>query len=130
MQNLPKVTAKSTVRRAQKKVLLPVADAINSAAPKGKTGALSGSYKVSGKLNKRQRKLREKISEVETFVGTSDPAGVQTEYGNEHQSAQPHARPVWNRMKRGMLKELGALLWVDAVKTVKRFRKRAAKKGR
>lgn len=130
LQNLPKVTAKASVRRAQKKSLQPVADDMNAAAPVGATHGLSRSYVVGTKLNKRQRGQHRRESEVETHVGTNDPAGVQTEFGNEHQAAQPHARPAWNKNKPKVLKTFGDLLWDDVVKTTKRYRKRVAKKGR
>lgn len=130
LQNLPKVTAKASVRRAQKKSLQPVADDMNAAAPVGATHDLSRSYVVGTKLNKRQRGQHRRESEVETHVGTNDPAGVQTEFGNEHQAAQPHARPAWNKNKSKVLKTFGDLLWDDVVKTTKRYRKRVAKKGR
>ncbi len=38
---------------------------------------------------------------AEMFVGPNDPADIQTEFGNEHQQAEPHLRPAWDANKIG-----------------------------
>lgn len=125
---LPKATAKAVARKILKKAGLPIADGANGKAPK-RSGDLSESYAVSTKLNKRQRKVSPKKSPVEVYVGTNNPAGVQTEFGNEHQAAQPHLRPAWDANKDAALEVIATEFWGEIEKAVARYNKRQAKKG-
>ncbi len=83
---LPKATAKASVRRLLKKAAQPIADAGRGNAPE-REGNLRESYGVGTRLTRRQRKVSKKESEVEVYVGPNDPAAIQTEFGNEHQAA-------------------------------------------
>lgn len=122
LAQLPYTTARASARRVLKKSGKPIADAANAAAPV-RSGGLSESYAVSTKLNKRQRGLHRKKDPVEVFVGTNDPAGVQVEFGNEHQSADPHFRPAWEGKKDDALQIIKRELWNDIEKTVARARR-------
>jgi len=93
-----------------------------------KYGDLKSSYTIGTKLNKNQQRKSMRESEVEVYVGPSDPAGIQTEFGNDHQAAEPHLRPAWDSEKRNALETIKKKAWDDVVKTVKRYRKRMAKK--
>ncbi len=128
LKNLPKATAKASVRRVLKKAAQPIADAGASNAPEAE-GNLAASYGVGTRLTKRQRKLSVKESEVEVYAGPNDPAAVQTEFGNAHQSAQPHLRPAWDANKFKALDIIKDELWQDVAKTVARYNKKQGRKG-
>lgn len=126
---LPKATAKASMRRVLKKAAQPIAEAGRARAPEDQ-GALKASYGVGTRLSKRQRKVSRKESAVEVYAGPNDPAAVQTEFGNDHQPAQPHLRPAWDTHKHAALEIVGTEAWVDVEKTLARYRKRRAKRGR
>ncbi|MEW7009492.1 HK97-gp10 family putative phage morphogenesis protein [Lentilitoribacter sp. EG35] len=124
------VTRDSVARRVLKKNGQPLADKMNDLAPvgAGENGNLNKSYAVSTKLNKRQRKFAKKgKSDVEVYVGTSDPAGLQQEFGNKNHDAQPHVRPAWDGGKNealdGIVKDTG----IELIAAVKRQAKRKLK---
>ena len=125
---LPRTTAKASARRVLKKAGKPIAQVAAEKAPR-RQGDLSESYVVGTRLNKRQRKRRSKPNVVEVYVGTNNPAGVQTEFGNEHQTAQPHLRPAWDTKKGETLEIISAELAGDIARTTARLAKRAAKKS-
>ncbi|WP_147112103.1 HK97-gp10 family putative phage morphogenesis protein [Tateyamaria sp. syn59] len=132
LMNLPKATAKASVRRVLKKGAQPIADAGQANAPEDE-GDLKESYGVGTRLTKRQRKISKKESEVEVYVGPGEKAAaqaVQTEFGNVHQAPQPHLRPAWDAQKLNALTIIRKELWADVQKTVERYRKRQAKKGK
>lgn len=128
LMQLPKATAKASVRRVLKKAAQPIADAGRGNAPE-REGGLKESYGVGTRLTKRQRKVSQRESEVEVFAGPNDPAAVQTEFGNEHQAAQPHLRPAWDAEKHKALDIIKEEAWADVQKTVVRYQKRQAKRG-
>lgn len=132
LMDLPKVTAKASVRRVLKKAGLPIAEAGSGNAPED-SGNLKASYGVGTRLTKRQRNVSTKESEVEVYVGPDKSAavqGLQTEFGNEHQAPQPHLRPAWDAEKRGALDVIRTELAADIEKTVARYNKRQANKKR
>lgn len=96
LSELPKATARNVLLRTLKEQGQPIADAGEANAPRDK-GKLADSYTVGTKLSRRQRKLHNKESAVEVFVGpTPHPKSVQTEFGNSHQAPHPHLRPAWD----------------------------------
>ena len=129
LMELPKATAKAAVRRILKKAAKPIADAGRANAPE-REGGLKESYGVGTRLTKRQRKVSKKQSEVEVYAGPNDPAAIQTEFGNEHQAAEPHLRPAWDAEKRNALEIIKKEMWAEVEKSIARFRKRQARKAR
>jgi hypothetical protein len=138
LATLPKATARNVLIRVGKKALEPfLADvkamapvsADPSETPKRPQGTLRDSYVIGTKLNKTQARgvRREGKNFAEVYAGTNDVAGVQTEFGNEHQAAQPHARPAWDGTKQQVLKSVGALLWDEILKAKGRLAKKAAR---
>lgn len=126
---LPKATAKSTLRRVLKEAGEPIARAARDRAPRHDLH-LYESIDVSTRLNRRQRSLHKDQSSPtfqEMFVGTNNPAGVQQEFGNERHGAQPFMRPAWDATKRQALHIIENLLWTEIEKSAKRIAKRAAK---
>lgn len=131
MMDLPLVTAKSSVRRVLKKAAQPIADTAEANAPEDE-GLLRESYGVGSRLTKSQRQVSPKESEVEVFVGPGSKGagrGMQTEFGNNHQAAQPHLRPAWDEHNSETLEIVKGEIWSDVAKTVARHRNRIAKKG-
>jgi HK97 gp10 family phage protein len=132
MMELKAVSAKAAARRVLKKAAQPIADAGRANAPE-RTGALKRSYGVGTRLTKRQRAVSPKVSPVEVFVGPGQEGaqqGVQTEFGNAHQAAEPHLRPAWDAHKRDALRTVTEELAADVERAVVRARRRAAKGGR
>ncbi|RVL53953.1 HK97-gp10 family putative phage morphogenesis protein [Sinorhizobium meliloti] len=130
LQDLKQVTAKGVARRVLMKAATPIAEAGRSNAPLGPTGNLKASYGVGTKLTRRQSKLHRKQSPVEVFAGPNDPAAVQTEFGNEHQAAEPHLRPAWDANKDRALDIVAADLGTEIEKAAKRAARRAAREAR
>jgi Bacteriophage HK97-gp10, putative tail-component len=89
-------TAKNVSRRALKKAADPILKAYQ-AGTTVKTSALVDSEVVGTKLSKRQASMNRRLgkAEVEVHVGTADPAGIQEEFGNRRQAANPALRPAW-----------------------------------
>ncbi|RVE83341.1 HK97-gp10 family putative phage morphogenesis protein [Sinorhizobium meliloti] len=130
LQDLKQVTAKGVARRVLMKAATPIAEAGRSNAPLGPTGNLKASYGVGTKLTRRQSKLHRKQSPVEVFAGPNDPAAVQTEFGNEHQAAEPHLRPAWDSNKDRALDIVAAELGTEIEKAAKRAARKAAREAR
>ncbi|HCO90504.1 MAG TPA: hypothetical protein DIT40_05980 [Alphaproteobacteria bacterium] len=128
LKQLPRATAKASARRILKEAGEPIARAGAANAPQ-QHGDLAESYGVGTKLTKRQRKVSRRESDVEVYVGPNDPGAVQTEFGNDHQSAQPHLRPAWDGHRMGALETIKSGIWGEVTKTIARYQKRMAKKG-
>lgn len=138
---LPKATARNTLRRTGLKALEPFVAKVRSMAPidadpesspKRPPGTLRDSYIAGTKLNKSQAKSarKEGKSFAEVYAGTNDPAGVQTEFGNAHQSPQPHARPAWESTQSEVVKLIGEQLGTEIEKAAARLAKKAARAAR
>jgi hypothetical protein len=135
---LPKATARAALRRAGLAALVPFVERVRSMAPvdadpqsspKRPPGTLRDSYIAGTKLNKSQARTarREGRSFVEVYAGTNDAAGAQTEFGNAHQAAQPHARPAWDASQGDVIEGVGRNLFVEIVKSAARLARRAAR---
>lgn len=92
-----KPMAKAIARRALKRAADPILG-VYQALTTIKTGNLEQSEMIGTKLTRRQARLARRLgkSDVELHIGTSDPAGVQEEFGNAHQSPHPSLRPAWD----------------------------------
>jgi hypothetical protein len=117
--------ARSVLRGALKDGGKIIADAGEVFAPR-LSGELADSYTVGSKLSRRQKKLHNKESQIEVFVGPTPHAkSVQTEFGNAHQAPHPHLRPAWDGNWRSVLD-----LIVDRAKErLEKTRKRLARKA-
>lgn len=129
---LPKATGKAVLRRTLKKAAKPIEDAGRNNAPLGPTGNLKASYGTGTKLTRRQAQLHRKMfksdkASVEIFVGPNDPADIQTEFGNEHQGAEPHLRPAWDGNKDQALEIIKTELGAEIMKAAQRLARKAAR---
>ncbi len=125
-------TAKGVARRVLKKAGEPIAQkAVGLAPDDPATGGddLKASIGVSTKLNKSQKRAvkRGGKNQVEVYVGTADPAGVQQEFGNVNHGPQSFMRPAWAATKMTALKIISEDFAAEILKTAKRLAKRAAK---
>jgi hypothetical protein len=135
---LPKATARNTLRRAGLQGLAPFVekwqamapvDADPASTPKRPPGTYRDSIHAGTKLNASQAKTakREGKSFAEVYAGTNDPAGVQTEFGNAHQAAQPAGRPAWDSTQTEVLERVGSSLFIEIEKSAARLAKKAAR---
>lgn len=119
---LPRAVARRELQKDGIGALKPFVDAWKAAAPvdadpasspKRPPGTLRNSIHAGTRLNKSQARQvrREGKWFAEVYAGTNDPAGVQTEFGNAHQAAQPHGRPAWESAKEEVLRGVGGRLW-------------------
>jgi hypothetical protein len=128
LKDLSARAGKGVLSRSLKKAAFPIAEVANNLAPEGETGQYKKSFVYSTRLTKRQARLHRKMfrddrAAVEGFVGTSDPAGIQQEFGNIFHKAQPALRPAWDREGQATLDRLGKILWEN----FKKAKSRAAK---
>ncbi len=133
LKALPKHTArKGVARRVLKRAAKLFADRANELAPRGDQGALEESYGVGTKLTKRQAKQarREGRDDVFMYAGTSDPAGLQQEFGNARHSAQPHARPAWDATQQAIFDQIQSDMTAEVSKAVARAERKAARAAR
>lgn len=131
LANLPKATGKSVLRRVLRKAATPIEDSAEGNAPT-LTGGLQSRIVTGTRLTRRQAQMvrKEGKSDVEIHVGTADPAGLQTEFGNVHQSAEPWLRPAWDENKDGALETIASDLGEEIDKAAKRLARKAARAGR
>lgn len=119
-------------RRAIGRVALDAGGQILARSMRDKVAVDSGGTKesidVSGTLAKGPKAAHKKIAEQERYVGPdSRPAAIQTEFGNEHQAAQPFGRPAFDETGDEVLKRIGDELWVGIDKAAKAAARKAAK---
>lgn len=132
-----KTAGKGVLRRVGIKALQPMAETARQLAPDDRaTGGndLKASIVVGTRLTPRQaREARkdENRSTVTVHVGTSDPAGLQQEFGNVNHGPQPFMRPAFDQHKveavQILAKELGPEIEKTAVRLAKRRAAKAAK---
>jgi HK97 gp10 family phage protein len=128
LKELPRATGRSVVRRTLKQAAEPVRRSWQAKAPQ-LTGQLKGSIIVGIKLTKRQARSVKKAgkSTSEIHIGTSDPAGLMTEFGNMHQAAEPSGRPAWAATQDDALRIIGGELRNQIEKARVRLARKAAR---
>lgn len=131
---LPKATAKNTMRRAMLEALAPMAREYAErlvAAGAVLTGALRDSAKATNKLSRRQAALNRKAegkSYVEVFMGPGPlPQATQDEFGNAHQAPRPTLRQTWDEGWRDLLDRVRVALEAQIEKSVARLARKAAR---
>jgi len=131
LADLPKATGKNVLKRVLLKAAKPIEDDAAANAPE-LSGRLRRDVKTGTRLTRRQAAMNRKLgkSEVEVHVGVSDPAGVQNEFGNEHQRPQPFLRPAWDANSEGALETIKSELGTEIDKAAARVAKRAARRAR
>lgn len=137
LMQLPKSASKTVLRNSLKKIATPIAvDASRRAPRSANPPHLADSVTVSTKLKRSQRGV--KRSGVTVYVGARMPHAHLVEFGTAprshksgksvgHMPADPFLRPAWDAHKRGLLRDLGDLLWEEILKTSKRLARRSEK---
>lgn len=128
LADLPKATGKNVLKRVLVKAAAPIERDAAANAPT-LSGHLQRDVKTGTRLTRRQAAMNRKAgpSSAEVHVGVSDPAGVQTEFGNEHQRAEPWLRPAWDANSQGALDTIGGELGNEIDKAAARLAKKAAR---
>lgn len=130
LAELPKATGKNVIKRALLNAAKPIEEAAAENAP-----ALSGHLKrdvSSGtRLTRRQaaQARRAGKSYQEVYVGVADPAGVQNEFGNEHQGPQPFLRPAWDANRDEALDRIKTELGQEIDRAAARLARKAARRA-
>jgi HK97 gp10 family phage protein len=129
LAELPKATGRNVALRVLKKEAQPIADAGEQSAPR-RSGRLASSYGVSTQLTRRQRKQHRRESDVEMFVGPyGHPSAIQTEFGNAHQSPDPHLRPAWDSNVMSVLENIRTSLAAEIEKARARLARKAEREA-
>jgi len=123
--SLPLALQRPVLRKVMADALQPLSSAVKSASPH-LYGDLERNLIIGTRLNKRQTSLnRVDKATVEVHFGTSDPAGIANEFGNNHQSANPFFRSNWEREKQPILthikQSLGPMIELFAARRAKRL---------
>lgn len=127
---LPKATARNTLNRVLKRRAEPVRESWQSKVPR-LTGQLERSIIVgpSSRLTSRQKRDAKQEGKFfsEIHIGTSDPAGQQTEFGNSHQAAEPAGRPAWDATQNAVLEGIGTDIGDEIEKSAARLSRKVAR---
>jgi hypothetical protein len=128
---LPKTTAKATLRRVGIKALQPFDKAWRANASRYRlTGALEESGGVGTKLTRRQAQQQKKSDDksfVEVFAGPNNPAAVPREFGTVDQAPVPVVRPAWDATMGETLQIVANELGAEIDKSAKRLARKAAR---
>lgn len=132
-----KPAGKAVLRRVGTKALQPMAETARRLAPDDPATPnpdLESSIAVGTKLTARQSRLARKEQGkalVTVYMGTSDPAGIQQEFGNVNHGPQPFMRPAFDQHAEEAIgivaKELGPEIERTGVRLAKRRAAKAAK---
>lgn len=128
LEELPKATARNTLRRALRKAADPVQKDAQSKAPV-LTGRLKLSIVTGTQLTRRQKADAKKEGTYfsEVHVGTASGHGIPQEFGTVEHPAQPFMRPAWDGNKDNALGTLKKELWTEIEKSAIRRARKLAK---
>lgn len=129
LSELPKATARNTLRRVLKKRAEPVKQAMEARAPR-LTGYTARSIEISQSLNPAQRReaKREGKDFAEVYVGSRrGSAAVLQEFGTVTQPAQPYMRPAWEATQDDVLGGIAEDLAAEIEKARARLARKAAR---
>lgn len=128
LEELPKATARNTLRRVLKKAAQPTRDDAQQKAPV-LTGGLKTSIIVGTSLTRRQKADAKKEGTYfsEVHVGTASGHGIPQEFGTFKDTAHPFMRPAWDANKSGALKIIGDELGNEIEKSAIRRARKLAK---
>lgn len=127
--------SRATGKNVLKRTLITAAEPIERAAEAKApvlSGALQRDVKTGTRLTRRQARAAKRAgkSTVEVHIGVADPAGMQAEFGNDHQQAEPWFRPAWDGGKGGALDDIKDALGSEIEKARHRAARKAARRAR
>lgn len=128
LEELPKATARNTLRRVLKKAAEPVRNDAQQKAPV-LTGGLKASINVGTQLTRRQKADAKKEGTYfsEVHVGTASGHGIPQEFGTFKDTAHPFMRPSWDANQGKALKIIGDELGKEIEKSAIRRARKLAK---
>lgn len=121
-------TAKKVVLTALVKVLQRVATSAKAKVAR-RTGTLANSIGVGTKLTRRQNRLKQPIANAEAYVGPGivGKGGRRAvahshlvEFGTENMAPRPYMTPAWEGEKQRVFNDLGAAMWNEITKRIKK----------
>ena len=128
--DLPKATAKNTMRRVLLKRGEPIVEAAERLAPE-LSGELKVSLDVSTKLSPRQKRENRKNpsqSYVEVYAGAGAlPQAHLREWGSDGHAPEPFMRPAWDSTQGEVLDGVKADLTAEIDKAVVRLARKQAR---
>jgi HK97 gp10 family phage protein len=131
LAELPKATAKNTLKRTLKLAAQPIADHAQRLAPRD-TGGLAEGIMVTTKKPKRH-KPKSGRAFAEIYIGPKARSvnAVPQEFGTVNHPAQPFMRPAWDAEQMTALdiikNELGGQITKAAARLAKKAARKAAK---
>lgn len=133
LNQLPKSTGKSVLRRVAKGALEPMAERARSLAPV-ESGGLRDSIQVSERRTRRAARQNrfDRNTGIEISMGPVSGGGVLNyatfiEFGNGDLRAQPYMRPAWDGGKNNSLEYVQANLGREIAQAARRLAKKAAR---
>jgi HK97 gp10 family phage protein len=134
---LPKATARNTLRRVLMRIAQPMASEMKSIAPDDPRTAkdLKASIGAGTKLSPRQAKMHRKATRddknfAEVFVGAGPiPHSHLQEFGTTNHGPQPYVRPVWDAWRNRIVPMIKPALWEEIEKAAQRLARKAAKQA-
>lgn len=146
---LPKSTAKATLRRVLMKAGAPIQEMAERLAPVRAEGGGEHTYKVNGetrvrrrgttralvqigtRLTRRQASAARKAGKMfqEVYIGTRDRIARLVEYGTHEARAHPFLRPAWEAHKAEALHIISEELGAEIEKSAARLARKRAKQG-
>lgn len=134
---LPKATARNTLRRVLMRIAEPMAENMRSLAPDAPRSSprrdLKRSIGAGIKLSRRQAGLHRKATKddrtfAEVFVGAGAlPHPHLQEFGTPQHGPQPFVRPVWDAWRNRIIPMIKPALWEEIDKAAKRLARKAAR---
>ena len=130
IEQLPKATGKSVMRKVLLARAKPIAAAAKSYVPV-ESGELRDSIIASTRLSKRQKRdAKETASYVEVYAGAGPlPHAHLVEFGNVHNQPQPYMRPAWDNHKGALLDAIKKDLWSEIQKAVDKLARKGARES-
>lgn len=126
-EELPKATSNNVQKRALMTAAEPIERDAKQEAPK-RTGLTQEKIDIGTKLSPRQKRLNEKQSKIEVYVGPpSMPRAIVAEFGSVHQSPKPFMRPAWDANKRSAFDTIKETLAEEIEKARQRILRKTAR---
>jgi len=130
LAELPKATAKNTLKRTLKLAAQPIADHAQRLAPRD-TGGLAEGIMVTTKKPKKHKSKGRAFAEIYIGPKARSVNAVPQEFGTVNHPAQPFMRPAWDAEKETSLdiikNELGGQITKAAARLAKKAARKAAK---
>lgn len=127
LDQLPKATARNTLRRVLKKAAAPVAAAARENAPR-ETGKLDQNILVGTRLTKRQARDNRYVKNfAELYIGTALSRGMFTNFGTFKDAPQLWFDRAWATTQNEALAIISKEMGTEIEKSAARYARKLAK---